>query len=72
MHANWRQIGTSCPIDGLRLSWSKCGDCRFFRGMSQLGKDRKILCNFPVNGTEVYAGPDLSFDAARWAQMMED
>jgi len=72
MHATWRQTGTACPLDGVALSWAKCGDCPYFRGMSQLGKDRKVLCNFPVNGSTHYTGPDLSFDAAAWARRMED
>lgn len=72
MHANWRPAGSLCPIDAAAVSWTQCGDCAYFRGLSAGRDGFRILCNWPQTGTHRDDGPDLSFDKAAWERRMED
>lgn len=71
--SKWRPYGTPCPITAEAVSWAGiCGDCPYFRGMSSLGKDRKVNCNWPRNGAEIDSRPDLSvFDKEFWNAALE-
>ena len=78
--AEWRLYDTPCPIDEEPVSWVKCGDCKYFRGgVSYPDKrdpetkeiigpgDKKINCNWPRNGSEIWRYPLPSYlTEAEW------
>lgn len=61
----WRETGEDCPIPGnLPVSLDVCAPCPYFRGASMVTgkKSWKINCNWPRNGSALWAPRALPMD----------